>query len=139
MNDGYSFRAYVTDLTLWVMLTDLQPHQQAAAVIMRLRGSARELGRTITADEIMNGGVINGQALGPVPYIIAGLQARFALLDEEARLAAMTEMLAFARSPHESINSLLSRYEVVRSRVAAEGQFVMSIEGCSLQLLRAVT
>ena len=43
-NDSYLFRAYVTDLTLWVMLTDLQPRQQAAAIIMRLRGSARELG-----------------------------------------------------------------------------------------------
>ena len=37
----YSFRAYMTDLAIWVMLTDLQPHQQAAAIVMRLGGSAR--------------------------------------------------------------------------------------------------
>ena len=47
-NEGYSFRAYITDLTLWIMLTDVQPHQQAAAIIMRLRGSAHELGRAIS-------------------------------------------------------------------------------------------
>ena len=116
--DSYSFRAHVTDLTLWVMLTDLQPHQQAAAIIMRLRGSARELGRAITPNEIMHGDLIHGVHHESAPYIIAGLHARFALLDEEARLSAMTEMLAFARRPHEIINGLLTPYEVIRPRAA---------------------
>ena len=49
----------------------------------------------------------------------------------------MTEMLAFARLPGENINTLLARYEAVRQRAAIEGQFVMSTEGCSLQILRA--
>ena len=49
----------------------------------------------------------------------------------------MSEMLAFARRPSESINAVLARYEVVRQRAALEGQFVMSNEGCALQLLRA--
>ena len=49
----------------------------------------------------------------------------------------MTEMLAFTRRPGESINALLARYEIVRQRAATEGQFVMSVEGCALQLLRA--
>ena len=46
-------------------------------------------------------------------------------------------MLAFTRRPGESINALLARYEIVRQRAATEGQFVMSVEGCALQLLRA--
>ena len=103
---------------------------------MRLHGSARGLGRTVTPLEIMHGGVVNGQQLDPVSYIIHGFHTRFALLDEEAILSAMTEMMAFARRPNESINALLSRHEVVRQRAAAEGQFVMSIEGLSLQILR---
>ena len=49
----------------------------------------------------------------------------------------MTEMLAFARRPGENINALLARYEVVRQRAANEGHFVMSIEGCALQILKA--
>ena len=44
----YSFRAYMTDISLWIMLTDLQPHQQCAAIIMRLGGGAREMARMIT-------------------------------------------------------------------------------------------
>ena len=38
----YSFRAYMTDMSLRILLTDLQPHQQCAAIIMRLGGAARE-------------------------------------------------------------------------------------------------
>ena len=58
-------------------------------------------------------------------------------LEEESRLTAMTEMLAFARRHGEGIDARLARYEIVRQRAAVEGQFVMSIEGCSLQILRA--
>ena len=36
IESSYSFRAYMTDIALWVMLTDLQPCQQCAAIIIRL-------------------------------------------------------------------------------------------------------
>ena len=44
----YAFRAYMTDIMLLVILTDLQPHQHCAVVVMRLGGSAREMARTMT-------------------------------------------------------------------------------------------
>ena len=47
-DQSYSFRAFMTDISLWIMLTDLHPHQQCAAIIMRLGGSAREMARMIT-------------------------------------------------------------------------------------------
>ncbi len=56
----------------------------------------------------------NGVQLDPVTYLLASLQDRFAALDQETRLAGMTEMLAFNRRPGESINDLLARYEIVR-------------------------
>ena len=28
---NYSFRAYMADISIWIMLTDLQPHQQPSA------------------------------------------------------------------------------------------------------------
>jgi hypothetical protein len=134
---SYSFKTYMTDLMLWSMLTDLAPHQQAAAIILRLQGAAKELARTLTPQEITTGGVVNGVQLDPVSYIVLGLHARFAQLGEETRLVAMTEMLSFHRKPNENINEVLTRYEVVRQRARVEGQFVMSTEGCALQLLRA--
>ena len=99
---------------MWVLLTDLQPQQQAAAIVMRLQGGAREFARMITPQELMNGGLHNGVMVDPVTYVIAGLHARFSPLEEESRLSAMTEMMAFTRKPGESINAVLSRYEVVR-------------------------
>ena len=51
----YSFRAYLTDISLWVMLTDLHPHQQAAAIVMRLGGEAKDMSIVITPTEIMYG------------------------------------------------------------------------------------
>ena len=73
----YSFRAYMTDLSMWVLLTDLQPQQQAASIVMRLQGSAREFARMITPQELMNGGLHNGVMVDPVTYVIAGLHTRF--------------------------------------------------------------
>ncbi len=52
----------------------------------------------------------------PVAYLLASLQDRLAALDEETRLACMTEMLAFSRRLGESINPLVARYEIVRQR-----------------------
>ena len=87
-NDShYTFRAYMTDMSLWIMLTDLQPHQHAAAIVMRLGGTAREMARMITPPELMYGGVRNGVSIDPVTYLLGALQERFAALDEEARLA----------------------------------------------------
>ena len=88
----YSFRAFMTDISLWVMLTDLQPHQQCSAIILRLGGQARELARMITPQEIMTGGVRSGVLYDPVSYLLGALQLRFASLDEETRLQSMTEM-----------------------------------------------
>ena len=135
---NYSFRAYMTDISSWILLTDLQPHQQAAAIVMRLGGAARELARMISPQEMMIGGMLQGQAVDPVTYLLGSLHARFSALEEESRLQAMTEMLAFSRRNGETINSLLARYDTVRQRAATEGQFVMSVEGCSLQILRAI-
>ena len=135
--NSYSFRAYLTDISIWVMLTDLQPHQQCAAIVMRLGGAAREMAIMVSPQEMMMGGVQNGNQVDPVTYILTALHARFSALEEESRLTCMTEMLAFARRPGENINALLARYETVRQRANVEGQFVMSVEGCSLQILRA--
>ncbi len=104
---------------------------------MRLGGAAREMARMMTPQEMMNGGLQNGVQVDPVTYLLGALHARFSALEEESRLASMTEMLAFARLPGENINTLLARYETVRQRAAIEGQFVMSTEGCPLQILRA--
>ena len=119
-------------------MTDLAPHQQVAAVILRLSGAAKDLARTPTPIEILSGGVSpSGVQRDPLSYLVVGLHARFAPLGEEARLHAMADLLSFGRRNGEGINQVLARYEIVRQRARTEGLFVMSTEGCALQLLRA--
>ncbi len=60
----YSFRAFIADISLWVMLADLQPHQQCTAIITRLGGAAREMARMISPQAILQGG-IKSTALQP--------------------------------------------------------------------------
>ena len=107
------------------MLTELQPHQQAVAIITRLGGIAGETARLLHPHEIANGGVLNGQQLDPDNYLISNLATRFAPLEEESRLKAITEHLAFQRLPGESIDQLLLRCEIVRQRSATEGQLTI--------------
>ena len=135
----YPFRSYMTDVSLWMVLTDLQPHQQCAAIVARLGGAARDLARMLTPQEIMHGGQLQpgGPVVDPVTYLLGSLHTRFSALEEESRMTTMTEFLAFARLPSEDINSMLARYETVRQRAAVEGQISMSVEFCALQIFRA--
>ena len=59
-----SFRAWTQDLMLWSISSDAEPHQQCALVISQLGGAAREVARTMSPAEVMNGGVVNGQTPG---------------------------------------------------------------------------
>ena len=133
----YSFRSYLTDISVWIMLTVLMPRQQRAAIAIRFGGAARDIGRMITPAEILNGGIQNGVQVDIVTFLLGDLHARFSQFEEESRLTCMTEMFAFERRAGEDIHSLLARYDTVRHRAAVEGHIVMSIEGCSPQLLRA--
>ena len=138
MESRYSFKTYITDLQLWSMMTDLAPYQQVAAVILRLPGAAKDLARTLMPNEILNGGVSpSGVQFDPLSYLVVGLHARFAPPGEETRFQAMTDLLSFGCRDGEGIKQVLTRYEIVRQRARTEGFFVMSTEGCALQLLRA--
>ena len=134
----YSFRAWSTDVRLWSMITDLKPEAQAAAIILRLNGHARDAARCITAEEIEHGGIMQGRRMGPVSYILAGLAMRYGQLGDESRLQAITEYQCFHKYPGERIDEFLSRFNVVRIRAEQDGGFQQSIELHSLQLMRSM-
>eukprot|EP00971_Amphidinium_carterae_P022422 442153-Amphidinium_carterae.1 len=135
----HPFRNYLQDLTLWLIHSDLDLAQQVAAVISQLGGTAREVARTLTPQELMHGGVISGHHLDPVSYLLHGLSTRFAPLEEENRLRVVSELLSFTRRPGESIDALLTRYELVRLRALREGGGAAQLgpEPTSLMLLKA--
>ena len=136
----HPFAEWVQDLQLWLMSTpELQPFQQASMIILRLGGAAREMCRSLRHDELVRGGIIPGHGqVDPVTYLLHGLQLRFAQLGEESRLTAMTDFMAFRRQDREGIDTMLARFDTMRLRAANVGQYVMSTEGYSLMILRAI-
>eukprot|EP00969_Alexandrium_andersonii_P097964 4324772-Alexandrium_andersonii.AAC.1 len=69
---SHSLRAWTQDFQLWLTLTDFQPHQQAAAIVFRPGGPARDMCRGMTPADLINGGAWNGVAYDPVSCIAAG-------------------------------------------------------------------
>ena len=114
------FRTWLQDLLLWTITTDLEPHRQAAAIISQLGGAARDLARTLTPQEIFNGGMVNGQQLDPVSFLIHGLSERFSPLDDEIRIRAAQDLLHFGRKGNEPVDVLIARFETIRGRARAE-------------------
>lgn len=134
----YSFRNYAQDTMMWCLTSDLQPHQQCAAIIQRLGGTARELARQMSPAELMNGAVVNGVQVDPVTMLFDALQNRFGMLQEETRLQALTAFMTFRRRPHERVNELLTRFETVQTRAETDANFRMSFEGLSYMILQVV-
>ena len=133
-----SFRSWTQDLMLWTISSDLQPHQQCALIISQLGGAARDVARTLTPNEVYAGGFVNGQQVDPITYLLHGLSQRFAPLDDELRLRATQDLLGFSRRGNETVDALISRFEIVRQRARIEGGGAVSIETASLMLLKAV-
>ena len=137
METTLPFRTWMQDLMLWTICTDMTGPQQAAAIISQIGGAARDLARTLMPAEVYNGGVINDQQLDPVSFLLHGLSARFAPLDEENRLRAAQDLLSFTRKPNETVDALISRFDITRQRAQNEGGGMMSLETASLILLRS--
>ena len=56
MENTLPFISWTQDLMLWTICTDMNPPQQCAAIISQLGGAARELARSLTPNEVFNGG-----------------------------------------------------------------------------------
>ena len=138
MKQECSFRRWCQNLQLWLQLTELQPHQQVAAIILRLDGTARECADMLTTEERHQGGYVGDQYLGPLEYLLYGLSRRFAPLEEETRLRAMMRLVNFHRQGHETMDELLARFECVCTEARDEGRYVLTIAGYTLTLLRAI-
>ena len=134
--DKYSFRQYMREMQHWVLVTDLPPHQQAVMILRNSDGAAYDLISQIPPNELYAGATVNGVHLDPASNILLKLHHRFAQQDIVVRMKAMGDMLHFRRHEREGIASTLTRFEVIRNRAASEGQFVMTIEGYAVMLMK---
>ncbi len=70
------------------MSRDLDESEQAAAIVQELQGSLRDLFRSMTHADYIDGCIIDGQQVDPVTFIIARLHQTFATVGEGVRLQA---------------------------------------------------
>jgi hypothetical protein len=138
MEPRYTFGQWSRDVLLWsISNEDIEPHRQAAMSLQVLRGGARELTRDLPDNIILQGGVLNGNRVDGMTYIMNLLGERYGQLGEESRLRAIKDLMEFDRKPQERIDDLITRFEVTRQRAAEGGNMVMSVEGLTYKLLRA--
>ena len=76
--------------------------------MQRLSGTAKELARRMSPQEMLQGGTVDGVQLDPLSLLMDGLQRRYGQLTEEARLETLTAMMNFRRRPHEGVSDLLT-------------------------------
>eukprot|EP00971_Amphidinium_carterae_P009267 182995-Amphidinium_carterae.1 len=127
---SYSFRQWMRDILLWATATDVPVQSQAAAVCMRLGGAAKELTKEVDISTLQNGATVDMQDGNPprhlngLAVLLRGLSKRFAPENGEQSVKALANVMAFSVASHESVDEVLSRFEVLMSRAADEANFV---------------
>ena len=75
------FRQYTQRLMIWAILAaELDPGQQCASIIDKLRGDAQVLGLSLSYNDITQGAMVNGILVDPVTSLLSQLAAVFAPL-----------------------------------------------------------
>jgi hypothetical protein len=116
-HDSVPFRQRSQDFLTWsILASDLEHSQQVAAIIVQLGGAARNVARHFSFEDMIQGGIVNGQQVDPVTFLLTHLATHFAPLGEETRLQAMTALMQFQRQPAEQTDSLISRFLTRRFR-----------------------
>ena len=112
--------------------------------LLNLGGGARDLTRELNPLELLQGGTIPPAQPGGRPvlldamsFLMYRLQERLAPLGEERMLSAVSEMMGLHRNQGESVDSISTRFNVVKHRAAAAGGFLVTSEGYSWTLLKA--
>ena len=136
----FPFRHFTQRLMLWAILAaDIDEGQQCAMICNALKGDAALLAGNLSYIDITQGGLVNGLHRGPVEYLLHQLASTFAPLGEEARMQAMTELMSFHANRNESIDSVISRFRIIRWRGAQGNAGIqMTWEGYAWIFLRAI-
>ena len=97
-NGPSTYEVWVQDLLNWsILASEMDAAQQCAAIIEQLGGEARNLARNLSFGERTQGGLVAGEMVDPVTYLLTHLAEAFAPLSEETRLRVTNELFAFNR------------------------------------------
>ena len=136
----YSLRAWISDLVLWSSATDVEAHRMGAIAALQISGSAKELVRELPPDQLANGLIDpqTGNQITGLMLLVRTLAQRYAPLEGELSTRAVSDFLNFSRTPGESIDALLVRFDVLRNRAQVRGGLGVNASGLSWLLLKAL-
>ena len=129
----YSLLQYEQDLRIWAASTDVDDLRKGPLVALRLGGSAKVLMREMDVDMMSNGVDIadpnaqNGlRHISGCEFILRQLQRRFAPLAEEVQISCCNDLFKFQRWQGETIDEVISRFEMVMNRCENVGQVMLN-------------
>lgn len=126
----YPFRYYEADALLWCLANADDQAHKGPALAQRLTGSAKMIVRELDPNFLVNGQVVieNGAQvqLNGVQWLLRLIRRRFAPLDQEAQLHAISEFFSFQRLPQEDTDQVIARFEILSYRALHVGQAVLN-------------
>ena len=97
--DGtYPLRTFIRDLRLWAFATDVDPNRLGPQAALRLTGQAKELMRNINPMELAFGVQQGGRQITGIEFLIARLEERFGLLEQELQIHVLRDSLGFHKA-----------------------------------------
>ena len=155
MAKSFPFRQWMRRVRLWARTTELEQYQVANAVVLRLGGTAQELGYELAQQPSPIG---NGQqtileagnrmiipdfnaveaAYSGLEVLLHHLRKHFDPLDQERALKPLAEFFTFERLSQETCDEVISRFELIRFRAGNEAGLVISFVGYAWILLHVV-
>lgn len=120
-DQNYPLRTYIRDLRLWSYAADVDQIRLAPLACLRLTGQAKELVRELDPQVLAQGRQLqNGNIQSGLEFLIATLEARYGVLQQELQIFVLRELLQFHRRGGESIDEALSRFGILNHK-AFEG------------------
>ena len=135
---SYSLRSWISDVVMWSTATDLEPERQAAAVALQVTGAARELIREIPARQLRDGVYENGVHTPGLYLLCRTLANHYAPLEAELQTRSMAELMQFSRMGNETIDSCLTRFEVLQHRAVQRGGLMLNPTTLSYVLMNGL-
>ena len=109
-------------MVLWAGATDLEAERRGPAVAMQVHGAAREVVREIPAELLRNGRVnAQGQMETGLMVLMRTLAERYSPLEVESSTRSIAELINLRRIHGESMDSYLTRFDVLRNRAQNRG------------------
>ena len=113
--------------------------QQATSIQLALRGAAQTWAINLPQEIMTRGGIINGRQTDPISYIVHCLSQRWGQPDDERAAMASHRLLNFQANHGEGLDSILTRFDVVREEAENAGMGLGNFRYLTMILLNALS